>query len=190
MNGGCVILNGSPHPDGNSMFLARRLASRLGGAVSVVDLHAARIHPCRGCGGCAGTGICGLAEDDFGHIMDLLGAATYVIIASPVHFSGLSAPLTGFISRLQAYWGRKIPGTFQSVAGLVTTGGSEYDGMFLATRKVIGAALKTLGMPLAGVVAVGGTDARAAADNAPALEQVEALADAMRAKLKECGYIR
>lgn len=181
MSGATLILNGSPSPDGNSMALARRLAAALGGGISIVDLYVEPVRPCCGCGVCAASGDCPYEHGDaFAAIMRQVAAAPYTIMASPVHFSGLSAPLVGFISRFQLYWGRDVASLFPGVAGLVAAGGADYDGMFLAARKVAGAAFKTLGMPLAGMVGVGGTDLRPADADPGAPARLEALALAMQ----------
>jgi multimeric flavodoxin WrbA len=128
-------------------------------------------------------GECPLSQGDaFADVMRRVAAASYTIMASPVHFSGLSAPLVGFISRFQVYWGRDVSGMFPGAAGLTVTGGSDYEGMFLAARKVAGAAFATLRMPLAGMVGAGGTDALPAAENHDALARTDALAESMRTR--------
>lgn len=186
MNNAALILSGSPHPNGDSMALARRLAAVLGGGVSIVDLHIEPVRPCCGCGACAVSGECPYTHGDaFAAIMRQVAAASYTIMASPVHFSGLSAALVGFISRFQVYWGRNVSEQFRGVAGLVAAGGSEYDGMFLAARKVAGAAFKTLGMPLAGMVGIGGTDLRPAAEDPEAFARLDDLALAMQNRYRD-----
>lgn len=185
MTSGVVILNGSPHSGGNSALLARRLAALLGGTQTTVDLYAADVRPCTGCGACVDSGRCVLEDDAFAGIMRRLAESRYAVVASPVHFSGPSAPLTAFISRFQLYWGRDVSGMFPGVAGLVATGGSEYNDMFLAVRKVTGAAFKTLGMPLAGLVGVSGTDRVPAADAPDVPERLAGLAESMRNALRQ-----
>ncbi len=178
-----TVLCGSPRPDGNGMALARRLAALLPGTMSVVELYAANVRLCRGCGACSGGDDCPLGGDDFAPIMDGVAKARCVVMVSPLHFSGLSAPLVGFISRFQVYWNKDVAGRFPGVAALVVTGGSEYPGMFVASRKVAGAAFKTLGMPLVGMVGAANTDRVPAGDNAPALAHIDALAGEILAAL-------
>ncbi|MCD8351079.1 MAG: NAD(P)H-dependent oxidoreductase [Planctomycetaceae bacterium] len=178
-----TILCGSPRPDGNGMTLARRLAALIPGQLSIVDLYAANVRLCRGCGVCASGGVCPLGGDDFLPIMEKVAAARCVVMVSPLHFSGLSAPLVGFISRFQVFWNKDVTGRFPGVAALLVTGGSEYPGMFVAPRKVAGAAFKTLGMPLIGMVGAADTDRVPAGDNPDAISQIDALAGEILASL-------
>ncbi|MCD8139533.1 MAG: NAD(P)H-dependent oxidoreductase [Planctomycetaceae bacterium] len=180
---GVTVLCGSPRLDGNGMSLATRLAASLPGPRTVVDLYGATVRLCRGCGACSAGSQCPLGGDDFGPIMDQVAAARWVVMVSPLHFSGLSAPLVGFISRFQVYWNTDVSGRFPGVAALVVTGGSEYPGMFVAARKVAGAAFTTLGMPLIGMIGAANTDQVPAGDNPAALEQADALAREMLAAI-------
>ncbi len=187
-----LILNASPHRDGNVMAMARQFAAGLGGEAEYVHLYDLRIDPCRDCGPCRAGGACPLsAVDDFPGVMARLERADLLVFASPLHFTSLTAPLVAFISRLQAFWPGPptdgpetlVPPAPQSPRRgvLLLSGGSEYPRMFEPARAVAAAAFKTLRLAFAGMVAAADTDRR------PALSQPEvvaALAD-LAAKLAQ-----
>lgn len=182
MSGGLLVVNGSPHLAGNGMVLARVLAGCLRCGVDVVDLYPMGLGVCGGCGGCGVGGGSGcVVEDGFAGVMGRVALAEYVVMVSPLHFSGLSAPLVGFVSRFQVYWGKDVSGLFGGVGGLIVTGGARYRGMFVGPRKMAAAAYRTLGMRFAGLTAVANTDKVPAAENAGALARVERLAGRMAA---------
>jgi multimeric flavodoxin WrbA len=113
-------------------------------------------------------------------------AADFLIAASPIHFSSLSAPLIAFFSRLQPFWPARRRGEAPlprrpRQAALAVTGGSDYDGMFDPAHSVAAAAFTVLGIPFAGMAAAGGTDNRPAGDNPEALAAAAALAKRMLA---------
>jgi multimeric flavodoxin WrbA len=179
-----LILKGSPSPTSGSLALARIMAGILGGKARVVDLYGDQVMPCRGCLLCASGVDCPL-NDSMPEYLLLLAAADYVIVASPLHFSSLTAPVIAFFSRLQPCWqagrqGREALPPRRRRGALAVTGGGEYPNMFRPARSVAAAAFNSLGIPFAGMVGVANTDIVPAAENAGALEEVGELAKRMR----------
>ena len=181
-----LILNGSPHTDGNSVFLARMVAAALGGHCRIVHLFGERLEPCRACLACRGGGACPI-DDAMPAILDKLAGADFVVMASPLHFTSLTAPLVAFISRLQPFWHARNRGGAvdgrppgRQSGALVVTGGANYPNMFRPARSVALAAFKSLDIPFAGMLAVPDTDRVPARDNFAAHAEAAALADSLR----------
>lgn len=104
-----LAIAGSPRRGGNTDLLLEQVfnGARTNGAtinkLIVCDLN---IVPCTGCNSCWKTGECRI-KDEMQNVYPLLLDADYVVIASPVYFSGVSAQLKSLIDRCQAIWARK-----------------------------------------------------------------------------------
>lgn len=182
-----LLLNGSPHADGNSMTLAGALCDALGGDVRTVHLHNEGIAPCRACGACSGGAGCVVA-DAMRELLDTLSRADAVIVASPLHFTSLAAPVIGFYSRLQPFWARRrrigpSRSVLRTAGALVVTAGSNYPGMFGPARSVTAAVFNTIGVHFSGMATAAGTDGRPVRENAQALAEARKLGEDMRAFL-------
>ena len=96
--GRTLILNGSPRPAGNTAYLIHALREELEGEVMELSAFRANIAPCVDCRGCWETAKCVVRDD-----MDLLYADDFdnVVLATPVYFRTLPAPLLGLMSRFQ-----------------------------------------------------------------------------------------
>lgn len=96
--GKTLILNGSPRPAGNTAYLIRALREELEGEVLELSAFRANIAPCVDCRGCWETARCVVRDD-----MELLYADDFdsVVLATPVYFRTLPAPLLGLMSRFQ-----------------------------------------------------------------------------------------
>lgn len=182
-----VLINGSPRENGNTMALANAVLSGIEGEKRCIHAHALRIVPCRACGCCAAGGVCVLdADDDMAAIRLALQNAERIVIASPLHFSSLTAPLIAAFSRLQPEWrvyhrARKHVETASPRGGaaLAVTGGGRYANMFEAARIVASAVFFTLGLHFVGMVAATDTDALTVANNPAALARAAALGKKM-----------
>lgn len=117
------------------------------------------------------------------NIMRRLAEADCLVIASPLHFTSLTAPTVAFISRLQPWWclklseGRKPPEGRTRWGALLASGGSKYDNMFRPARSVAAAAFRVLGLKFAGAAGAAGSDETPVGENAAALEEIRILAE-------------
>ncbi len=98
-----LIFNGSPRKNGDTAALVRILAANLKGEVEVVETATANIRPCRDCRRCKTEPGCAV-RDGMRNVYASIEAADNIVIASPIWFSELSAPLLTVLSRLQAYY--------------------------------------------------------------------------------------
>ena len=170
-----VTLNGSPRGKGNTMALAEAVLAAMRGEKTIIAVHAAGVLPCPACGRCAAGEGCALdGSDGMGAIRAALRGADRLIIASPLHFSSLTAPLVAMFSRLQPEWRKARSGAEAErdrKGALVVTGGSLYPNMFEAGRIVAAAVFRALGFVFAGMAAASDTDLLPAGENQPALER-------------------
>ena len=98
-----LILNGSPHPNGDTAWMIRTLRQNLSGTVTEIRAYDTAARPCVDCRRCWKTPGC-VIRDDMQQIYAEIQAADRIVIASPVYFSELSGALLAMLSRLQMYY--------------------------------------------------------------------------------------
>ncbi len=101
---------GSPRRGGNTDLL---LSELLRGAASkgaevrpLIRLNDLKFIPCQHCDHCLKTGKCKY-QDDMQIIYHELEEADRIVLASPIHFVGVTAQMKAMIDRTQALWARK-----------------------------------------------------------------------------------
>ena len=127
-----LILNGSPHPHGNTQALIdafREGAVSRGNEVEEADVARLQIHGCLGCEYChtRGNGSC-VQKDDMAKIYPLLQEADVLVLASPIYYHGFSGQLKCTIDRFYAVG---APGKLKlrKIAMLLSSGADQvYDG--------------------------------------------------------------
>jgi len=100
---------GSPRKNGNSATLldeALKGVASSGASTKAIYLNDLTIAPCQHCDYCLKEGIC-RQEDDMQMIYGEIDNSDGVILASPIHFGGLTAQAKLMIDRFQAIWARK-----------------------------------------------------------------------------------
>lgn len=101
-----LILNGSPHPKGNTKALVDAFikgAQSAGHDVTECMVGTMNIKGCLGCEYChnKGEGKC-IQKDDMEKVYPELATADMIVLASPVHYFGLSGQLESTIARFYA----------------------------------------------------------------------------------------
>ena len=101
-----LVLNGSPHPKGNTKALVDAFAKgarSAGHEVVECRVGSMNIKGCLGCEYChtKGEGKC-IQKDDMEKVYPELAAADMIVLASPVHYFGLSGQLESAIARFYA----------------------------------------------------------------------------------------
>ena len=133
--------------------------------VEVVRAYEARVDPCIACGACEEDEIgCQRLGDGWHDIESALRAVDILVIASPVYFMGLPAPLKAMVDRLQALWwyrerGGQVAtneGPFRRGGLILTAAGN--DKVFAPSHRVAKAAFNTLDFDLVGEVLAGDLD--------------------------------
>ncbi len=102
-------ISGSPRRGGNTdLLLAEVLrgAESRGASIKTIVLCDLEIAPCKHCDDCLKTGECS-TQDDMQMVYRELEAADRIVLASPIHFMGVTAQAKAMIDRCQALWARK-----------------------------------------------------------------------------------
>ena len=97
---------GSPRRRSNTGVLLERAlagAAAAGARTELIRLRDLKFESCRHCGGCDQTGEC-VVEDDMEQVYHALRLAQHLILASPVHFSGVSGETKAMVDRAQCCW--------------------------------------------------------------------------------------
>ncbi len=68
-----------------------------------MDLRTLSGGSCRHCQGCRDTGQC-VVQDDVQQVYQRIRAANHLVLASPIHFSGVTGEMKCFIDRGQQFW--------------------------------------------------------------------------------------
>jgi len=177
-----VALVGSPRR-GNSRALLDAVvegarSTRSDVEVHTVEAYGVRVGPCTGCKGCAAPGPeggCKAEGDDWPPIEELLRCADVLVVASPVYFRGLPAPLKAIVDRLQAMWMlRERGGRVATNAGphrraAIVLVASQGRAMFDGARGEVIAAARTLGFEVAGELLAEGLEGPGEAARRPDL---------------------
>ncbi|MBU2549849.1 MAG: flavodoxin family protein [Proteobacteria bacterium] len=99
-----VAINGSPHKEGNTYILTRRVMGTLereGIETELVQLAGLKTRGCLGCFQCMKNrdGRCSVTADDFNSVLEKMLAADGVILASPTYVSSVTAEMKALIDR-------------------------------------------------------------------------------------------
>ena len=140
---------GSPRRDGNTDLLlaeVMRGAASKGAEVKTLILNDLNFIACQHCDACLKKGKCKY-RDDMQMIYRELEQADRIVLASPIHFMGVTAQMKAMIDRCQALWARKyllkLPplgdrrqrkGLFISVAGRKVA--SAFDGALVTIKSL------------------------------------------------------
>ncbi len=174
-------LNGSPRRGGNTDILldeVMRGAKSKGAETEVIFVSTLKIAPCTHCDACLTAGEC-VIRDDMQTVYKALESADCIVIASPLHFMGVTAQLKLAIDRCQAIWARKyrlkIPplGDNRPRRGIyVGVGGRKGEHIFDGAIEVVRSLFFTLSVTYAGALTFAGVDEKGAILKVPgALEK-------------------
>lgn len=95
-----LIINGSPRPQGNTVYLIGVLKEHLEGEIIEISAFRSGIAPCVDCRGCWETAKC-VVEDGMQVIYD--DDFDNVVIASPVYYGTLPGSVLSLMSRMQPW---------------------------------------------------------------------------------------
>lgn len=97
-----LAILGSPHKNGTTaamLSFAVRKAEKAGYTVTKVDLYEKNLSFCTGCRTCMDTKIC-VQKDDIQEIVAALRECDTVILAAPVYWANVPAPVKNLFDRL------------------------------------------------------------------------------------------
>lgn len=102
-------ITGSPRRGGNTDLLlaeVMRGAVSRGAEVKTIILNDLNFIPCQHCDACLKKGKCKY-QDDMQMVYREMEQADRIVLASPIHFMGVTAQMKAMIDRCQALWARK-----------------------------------------------------------------------------------
>ena len=151
-----IVLNGSPHKDGNTAALVeafRKGAEASGHEVVVCPVGTMNIKGCLGCEFChtKGEGAC-IQKDDMQNVYPELNSADMVVLASAVYYFGFTGQMMCTISRF--YAGMKPAKATKY--GMILSSGSP--GVYTAIETQYKSIIALCGGEDAGIVEVCGDD--------------------------------
>ncbi len=164
-------ISGSPRLGGNTdQLLAEVLrgAQSKGAEVETIYICDLDIAPCQHCDTCLRTGECKV-NDDMQMVYHELERADSIVLASPIHFMGVTAQLKAMIDRCQSRWARKyhlkIPplGDRRPRKGFfVSVGGRNAANNFLPAIATVKALFRTLDIDYTGELLFPGIEEKGA----------------------------
>lgn len=173
---------GSPRRGGNTDLLLSELlrgAAGKGAEIrTIILLNDLKFIPCQHCDHCLKTGECKY-QDDMQMVYRELEQADRVVLASPIHFVGVSAQMKAMIDRCQSLWAKKyvlhIPplGDKRERKGFfISVSGRKEFSQFEPALATIKALFRVLDISYAGALLFSSVDEKAAILNRPeALKQ-------------------
>lgn len=100
-----LVLFGSPRKNGQTAKMLEVLLEKISGEVEIIDAYKTEIAPCKDCRLCWKHNKCSI-KDNFNEIYEKAIEADNIIVASPIYYFSLPAPLKTIIDRFQIHWAR------------------------------------------------------------------------------------
>ena len=97
-----IMLNGSPHTNGNTALALREMAEVLEAEdikTEIITVGNQKVHGCTACYACAKLGKCAF-DDIVNKIAPKFRRASGLVIGSPVYYAGANATLCAVLDRL------------------------------------------------------------------------------------------
>ncbi|MFV0289511.1 MAG: flavodoxin family protein [Mangrovibacterium sp.] len=100
-----IAINGSPHRNGNTHFALATIGEEISAAgidFEILHIGGETISSCSGCGKCfrLKNNTCGMHSDIVNATIPKILEADGVVIASPVHYSGMSGAMKCYLDRV------------------------------------------------------------------------------------------
>jgi len=162
---------GSPRRGGNTDLLLAEVmkgAASRGAELKTIILSDLTIAPCEHCDTCLKAGKCKI-QDDMQMVYKELEQADRIVLASPLHFMGVTAQTKAMIDRCQALWARKyvlkLPplGNRRDRKGLfISVGGRKIANLFEPALATVKTLFRILDITYAGELLFPGVDEKGA----------------------------
>ena len=97
-----LLINGSPHPEGNTFIALREIRREMeanGIGTELLQIGNGVIRGCTACGGCAKAGKC-VFDDAVNAAAPKFESADALVVGSPVYYASANATLVAFLDRL------------------------------------------------------------------------------------------
>lgn len=136
-----LIFFASPNKNGNTYKLVQKFIDGIKGEVDIVNVYDKKVAPCTDCKYCHSKEQCAI-KDDMQEIYNKISDSDVIVIASPMYFSSVTAPMKAVIDRLQIYWSKKYirkdrENLKKRKAVVLGTSGSYWENMFQPLEAVL-----------------------------------------------------
>lgn len=144
-----LVFQGSPRKNGETAKLVFMLEKELRTQVEIINAYDLGVSPCVDCRRCKTVGGCSI-DDGMTEIYRKIEQADNIVIASPIYFTEITAPLLSLFSRLQTYYCAKVMRNEQTLSAkkggiILVGGGSGKPDKALDTSKIILRAMNVCG---------------------------------------------
>lgn len=138
-----MVLFGSPHKRGFTGRLLEEYLKALGDHfhTEMVNAYELRVEPCQGCRYCEKQEGCPIR--DFDEIDQLLRTVDLLLVATPIYYLGMPAPLKAIFDRTQRYFSARFSrrlrppiAKHKEAVLLLTCGAESGDGAEIVSRQI------------------------------------------------------
>ena len=162
-----IGISGSPRRGGNTETLLREVlrgAEEAGAETRLFILSRMNIAPCRHCDGCLAEGEC-VVKDDMWLIYPEIESLDALVLASPIHFYGVTAQAKAMIDRFQAFYARKYVLKRRITASerkgvFVSVGGTRFPDLFEHAKAVVKIFFRTIDVAYWSELLIPGVDSK------------------------------
>jgi multimeric flavodoxin WrbA len=162
-----IGISGSPRRGGNTETLLREVlrgAEEAGAETRLFILSRMNIAPCRHCDGCLAEGEC-VVKDDMWLIYPEIESLDALVLASPIHFYGVTAQAKAMIDRFQAFYARKYVLKRRIAASerkgvFVSVGGTRFPDLFEHAKAVVKIFFRTIDVAYWSELLIPGVDSK------------------------------
>lgn len=169
-----VGISGSPRRGGNTETLLREVlrgAEEAGAETRLFILSRMDFSPCIHCDGCLAEGEC-VVKDDMWLIYPEIESLDALVLASPIHFYGVTAYAKAMIDRCQAFWARKYVLKRRIAAEkrkgvFISVGGTRFPDLFDYAKAVVKNLFLVIDVAYWGELLFRGVDERGAIEEHP-----------------------
>ena len=98
-----LLINGSPHNEGNTYIALSEVAKALqanGVETEIISIGTKAVQGCIACGRCAELGKCAFNDALYNNVREKLETADGIVIGSPVYYAGPNGSLCALLDRL------------------------------------------------------------------------------------------
>jgi multimeric flavodoxin WrbA len=170
-----LVLYASPNKNGNTETLLNSFINGFEEDVRIINVYNCKVKPCFDCGYCKKIiGECCI-KDDMIDIYNLIKICENIVIASPMYFGMVPAPLKAVIDRTQMIWSNKncfaIDQNKTKNGVFLFTAGAVWNDMFMPMEIICKYFFKTINCKLVSKVYVNNTDNIKVSKNKEALDR-------------------
>lgn len=119
-----LIINASPHKNGNTSFLVKTLSEKLKGHKDILFLQDLKFTSCRDCGKCQNSDKC-ILKDPADEIINSLNDYDNIVLATPLYYNQPVGEMLCFLSRFQLWFLSKELISKAKNAAIIVSGGGD-----------------------------------------------------------------